>query len=194
MKKKTLYILLGSVLAVAVTLAIVLPLTLIKHSSSEPSVPIVNEKKVSFTFSDLDYQGPRDEAGTWWELNKTNGSPTGTQDFQTKREYIDEHWHYHSYVDGYDYDTIGSHIVTIYKDEGSDTPHSTFHFEFVVPTDATFTKVTLFGHFYTNKELTSEVQTINYSQDKIQPLTIIESINEYYAIILDEIAFYYVDK
>ena len=193
MKKKTLYILLGSLLAVAVTLAIVLPLTLVKPSSSEPSVPIVNEKKVSFTFSDIYYQGPREEGGSYWELNKTNGSPTGTQDFKTKNEYVDDHWVYHSYVDGDDYEAIG-HIVSIFKDEGSDTPHSIFHFEFVVPTDATFTKVTLFGHFYTNKELTSEVTTINYSQDKIQPLTIIESVNEYYAIILDEIAFYYVDK
>lgn len=193
MKKKTLYILLGSLLAVAVTLAIVLPLTLVKPSSSEPSVPIANEKKVSFTFSNIVYQGPREEGGSYWELNKTNGSPTGTQDFGTKNEYVDDHWVYHSYVDGDDYEAIG-HIVSIFKDEGSDTPHSTFHFEFVLPTDATFTKVTLFGHFYTNKELTSEVTTINYSQDKIQPLTIIESINEYYAIILDEIAFYYVDK
>ena len=193
MKKKTLYILLGSVLAVAVTLAIVLPLTLVKPSSSEPSVPIVNEKKVSFTFSNIVYQGPRAEGGSYWELNKTNGSPTGTQDFGTKNEYVEDHWVYHSYVDGDDYEAIG-HLVTIYKDEGSDTPHSTFHFEFALPTDATFTKVSLFGHFYTNKELTSEVTTINYSQDQIQPLTIIESVNEYYAIILDEIAFYYVDK
>ena len=193
MKKKTLYILLGSLLAVAVTLAIVLPLTLVKPKSSEPSTPPVTEKKVSFTFSNLYYQGPRAEGGSYWELYKSNGSPTGTQEFQTKHEYVDDHWVYHSYVDGDDYEAIG-HIVTIFKDEGSDTPHSTFHFEFVLPSDATFTKVSCFGHFYTNKELTSEVTTINYSQDKIQPLTIIESVNEYYQIVLDEIAFYYVDK
>lgn len=194
MKKKTLYILLGSIAAVVVALAITLPLTLIKPSKSEPSVPPVNEKKISFTFSDLVYQGPRAEGGTWWELEKHSGSPTGTQDFKTKQEYKDEEWHYSSYVDGYDYDTIGSHLVTIYKEEGSDTPFAIFHFEFLVPTDATFTRVSAFGHFYTNKELTSEVTTINYSQDKIQPLTIIESVNEYYKIVLDEIAFYYVDK
>lgn len=194
MKKKTLYILLGCIAAVVVALAITLPLTLIKPSKSEPSVPPVNEKKVSFTFSDIYYQGPRDEGGSYWELYKFDGSPTGTQEFQTKHEYVDDHWVYHSYVDGDDYDTIGSHLVTIYKDEGSDTPFAIFHFEFVVPNDVTFTKVSLFGHFYTNKELTSEVTTINYTQDKIQPLTIIESVNEYYKIVLDEIAFYYVDK
>ncbi len=193
MKKKTLYILLGSIAAVVVALAIALPLTLIKPSKSEPSVPPVNEKKVSFTFSNIVYQGPRAEGGSYWELNRLNGSPTGTQDFGTKSEYVDDQWVYHSYVDGDDYEAIG-HIVTIFKDEGSDTPHSTFHFEFVLPSDATFTKVSCFGHFYTNKELTSEVTTINYSQDKIQPLTIIESVNEYYQIVLDEIAFYYVDK
>lgn len=193
MKKKTLYILLGSVLAVALTLAIVLPLTLVKPSTSEPSVPPVTEKKVSFTFANIVYQGPRAEGGSYWELNRLNGSPTGTQDFGTKNEYVGDQWVYHSYVDGDDYEAIG-HIVTIYKDEGSDSPHSTFHFEFALPSDATFTKVSCFGHFYTNKELTSEVTTINYSQDKIQPLTIIESVNEYYQIVLDEIAFYYVDK
>ena len=187
MKKKTLYILLGSIAAVVVALAITLPLTLIKPK------PVVNEKKVSFTFSNIVYQGPRAEGGSYWELNRLNGSPTGTQDFGTKNEYVDDHWVYHSYVDGDHYEAIG-HIVSIFKDEASDTPHSTFHFEFVLPSDATFTKVSCFGHFYTNKELTSEVTTINYSQDKIQPLTIIESVNEYYQIVLDEIAFYYVDK
>lgn len=187
MKKKIIII--SIIASLIVAASIIIPVTII---NSKKAKPINKEKEIVFTFSDLAYQGPRDEGGSYWELNKNNGSPTGEYDFGTRSEYIDEHWQYHSYVDGYDYDALNEHIVTIYKSDSSDTPVGTFHFEFALPSDAKFISSRVEGHFYNNYELTSEVTSIRYPiNDK--PLCIIESVNEYYQIVLDKIIFTYID-
>lgn len=189
MNKKTAFISIGASIIVAA--AVIIPISIIYSKKNNPSI---NEKLITFTFSDIEYQGPRESGGSYWELGKDKGSPTGEYDFKTRNYYEDDKWNYFSYVNGYDYDTIGSHIVTIYKDVDSNTPNCTFHFEFALPPDATFTGVYAEGQFYTNKELTTEVTKITYSSDILKPITIVESINEYYQIVLDKITFTYVDK
>ena len=188
MKKKVLFISLGVSIAVIAAVAIPVGINLAKKNNSHKV-----EKTISFTFSDLYFQGVREEGGSYWEFDKHNGSPTGQYDFSTKREYDGNQWVYHSYVNGEDYDTIGSHIVTIYKDTSSDTPNTAFHFEFVLPPDATFVGADLIGHFYTDSDLTNQIEKISYTKESMKPLTIIESINEYYQLVLDEITFKYFD-
>lgn len=189
MNKKTAFISIGASIIVAAS--VIIPISIIYSKKNNPSI---NEKSITFTFEDIEYQGPREAGGSYWELGKDKGSPTGEYDFKTRNYYEDEHWNYFSYVDGHYFDTIGSHIVTIYEDVDKDIPNCTFHFEFVLPPDATFTSVSAEGQFYTNKELTTEVTKITYSSDILKPITIVESINEYYQIVLDKITFTYVDK
>ena len=188
MNKKIAFISIGASIVIAAS--VIIPISIIYSKKNNPSV---NEKSITFTFEDIEYQGPRESGGSYWELSKYKGSPTGEYDFKTRNYYEDDKWNYFSYVDGYDYDTIGSHLVSIYVDEGSDSPNCTFHFEFVLPPDATFTGVSAEGHFFTNKELTNEVSKITYSSEILKPTTIVESINEYYQIVLDKITFTYVD-
>lgn len=185
MNKKTAFISIGASIVVAAS--VIIPISIIYSNS-------INEKSITFTFSDIKYQGPRESGGSYWELGKDKGSPTGEYDFKTRNYYDGEHWNYFSYVNGNDYDTIGSHIVTIYEDVDKDTPNCTFHFEFALPSDATFTGVIAEGFFFTNKELTTKVKKITYSSEILKPTTIVESINEYYQVVLDKITFTYVDK
>ena len=187
MKKKTLFISIG--VSIAVIAAVVIPVSIIfsqKGSSKK-------EGTITFTFPDIKHQGPREEGGSYWDLTIYNGSPTGTQDFGTKMEYDQEQgeWHYYSYVNGDDYDTKNSRIVNIYKDPNSESPNTTLHFEFVLPTDATFTGAYLEGNFYTNYDLTTKINKVKYSQEYMQDVTVLESINEYYQIELDKIVFTY---
>lgn len=189
MNKKTAFISIGASIVVAAS--VIIPISIIYSKKNNPSI---NEKSITFTFEDIEYQGPRESGGSYWELGKDKGSPTGEYDFKTRNYYDGENWNYFSYVNGYDYDTIGGHIVTIYEDVDSDTPNCTFHFEFALPPDATFTGVIAEGLFFTNKELTTEVKKITYSSDILKPITIVESINEYYQVVLDKVTFTYVDK
>ena len=190
MKKKTLFISIG--IAVVVAASVVIPVSIIysKKGNQEPSK---KENTITFTFPDIKHQGPREEGGSYWDLTKYNGSPTGTQDFGTKMEYDTEQekWLYYSYVDGYDYDTRNRRIVNIYKDPDSESPNATLHFEFVLPTDATFTGAYLKGNFYTNSALTEKITKVEFSQEYMEDIAILESINEYYQIELNKIVFTY---
>ena len=190
MKKKTLFISIG--VSIAVALAVVIPVSIIYSKKGNDSHS-KKENTITFTFPDIKHQGPREEGGAYWDLVKYNGSPTGTQDFGTKMEYDteQERWNYYSYVDGDDFDTKNRRIVNIYKDPNSESPNTTLHFEFVLPTDATFTGAYLVGNFYTNSTLTKKITKVEYSQEYMQDTAILESINEYYQIELDKIVFTY---
>lgn len=189
MKKKTLFITIG--VSIAVVAVVVIPVSIIYSQKNNSSAK--KEGKITFTFPDLKYQAPREEGGTYWDLDKYNGSPTGTQDFGTRKELDEEqeNWIYYSYVNGDLFDTKNARIVNIYKDPNRESPNTTIHFEFVLPTDATFTGAYLEGNFYTNYDLTTKINKVKYSQEYMQDITIIESINEYYQIELDKIVFTY---
>ncbi len=184
MNKKALIIGI-SIGVVAVAAAVVTPIVIYN---------VNKDKEISFVFADIKAIGPRSEgSGTYLQLESEQTLPDGSN-IITKYEIVDDNYKYYSYVDGYDNDILHEKISNIYSDPTKDTPETTYHFEVVLPDSVTFTGAYIVGEFYSDKALTKKTNRVTYPSSVIKPLTILESVNEYYQITIDKIVFTYKSK
>ena len=192
MEKKTLYITLGSALAVA-AIAVTTTLCVIylpKNSSTEPV-----EHTITLDSSHINYVGWNEEAGKCFiDLkSKEPVTPSGKY-FGTKSELVGENYVYSSYIYAENMKTsIGDNIFTLSVAEEETSPNVEFHFEFPFENDADYTSISFVGEFYKDKALSEKVNKITLGADKISALTIFESSNEYYKVVVDRIIVTYKD-